>query len=241
MRISSGFIVLVLVAAALPCQGRLICWLRAEGSGRDQIGGIHGRVEGNVGYAASPYGRAFLLNGQEGGIHLGDPPQLRLTGSFSIRAFVHAFGLPKEESIHAQIVFRGDDRPGTDPYFLAIEPDGNLLFAVDYAEEQRYQIVTPMPLLRWVEIVATFDARSNVLKLYLDGKLRASGVSPGPPVAVLDPGYNPGVSIGNHNRAPSNWYNMPLNGMIDEVQIYDSVVQPLGPGSYDNILPDASP
>ncbi len=88
-------------------------------------------------------------------------------------------------------------------------------------------------------MVATFDVKTNKLSLYLDGKLKVSGISPGPPIKDLDPDYNPGVSIGNHNRAPSNWFNMPLDGMIDEVQIYDSVVKSLGPDKYDNILPDA--
>jgi hypothetical protein len=56
------------------------------------------------------------------------------------------------------------------------------------------------------------------MRIYLDGNLSGERYTSTTPFRDLDPNWGPLVGIGNHGD--SGVYNMPFNGVIDELQIY---------------------
>ena len=64
---------------------------------------------------------------------------------------------------------------------------------------------------KWYFVVATFDGK--LACIYVDGKLAASAKTPSAGIAS----NNSGITIGDNQEGGSRF----LNGVIDEVKIYD--------------------
>jgi hypothetical protein len=62
------------------------------------------------------------------------------------------------------------------------------------------------------------------MSLYENGTVVAYGVTPNRPFRDLDPTQNPGVGIGNSNYQSN--YNVPFNGLIDELSVYNRALTP---------------
>ena len=62
---------------------------------------------------------------------MADSNSLKLTHSLSIEGWIKVTGFPAgSPTDHGEILFRGDDRGGLDPYSLSVEPNGQILFMV---------------------------------------------------------------------------------------------------------------
>ena len=64
-------------------------------------------------------GAPLALDGGHRRVFIPDDPAFHLTESLTIEAYIAVDRYPTASSL-AQIVFRGDNRPGRDPWFLAI-------------------------------------------------------------------------------------------------------------------------
>ena len=73
----------------------------------------------------------------------------------------------------SQIIFRGDDDIGMDPFLIELR-NTNLFFAVtDYAN-QMAAVRAPINLHQWHQVAGTLDGTTGNLRLYLDGNLVAA-------------------------------------------------------------------
>lgn len=193
----------------------------------DVVNRCEGKLTGGATYSEGIKGKAFDLNGKRAAIQMPDIDAYKFTGSFSLDLWIYVRELPSGGTSPAgQILFRGDDRNGLDPYFLAVSNDGYLIFGIDAAEGSRFTIQTIAPVRRWAHITATFDIRERGTALYIDDALRASGNSSVRPFRDLDSGWGPALSIGNVQRQEAGIHNQPFNGLIDEIRIYEGVIQP---------------
>ena len=201
----------------VPAPAGLVGWWKADGSTLDVTGANPGTPFGGVGYEPGVVGQAFSFDGMNDGVGLGDPVELALTGSLTVEAWVLVRSFPRSSNIWGQIVFRGDDRGGRDPYFLAATPGGGIIFAVE-SNARRDSVTAQVSLGVPVHVAGTLDVATGTLSLYFDGNLVASRSTAVRPIGALDPSASPGVGIGNH--APSTVFNQPFHGWIDEVAIY---------------------
>ncbi len=82
-------------------------------------------------------------------------------------------------------------------------------------------------------VVATYDSRTGIKAIYLDGKLQAKhAYPPGTQMMVGGPGN---VTIGNTPIAPAG--AEPFNGILDEVAFYDVAITPSEVAThYKNIM-----
>jgi hypothetical protein len=202
-------------AAVAPPSG-LVSWWTADNTAAD-LEGLNNATLSNVTYAAGEVGQAFNFNGSNGWAALGDPPSLAFTSSFSIEGWIKVNGLPTGNNGNP-IMFRGDDRPGLDPYVLSIGTNGNLVFQVN-STTAGASIQAPIPTGQFVHVAATLDDATGAMTLYENGAVVAQTTTTVRPFGPLDPTQQPGVGIGNSN-AISN-FNVPFNGLIDELAVYD--------------------
>jgi hypothetical protein len=163
---------------------------------------------------------SLLFNGSTTRISIPDYPQLQLTNSLTLEAFILALSYPQSAINESQIIFRGDDEIGRDPYFLELR-DTNLFFGIT-ATEPVVSVQAPITLHQWHHVAGTLDGPSGNMRLYIDGNLVASTTTSVRPYQKLI-GQNPGLGIGN---VQSGNYAEYFNGFIDEVRISDTALTP---------------
>src|SRR5205823_9622808 len=93
----------------------------AETNALDSAGTNHG-VAVSTGYTAGMIGQAFNFNG--GRVEIPDNSSFCLTNALSIMGWVHPTGPGYA------ILWRGDDRPGMDPYVLSMQGNNNIAFMI---------------------------------------------------------------------------------------------------------------
>ena len=183
-------------------------------------------LQGGVKTGAGMTGSAYLFDGTNGVVRLPDADALKLTGAFSLSAWVFADVLPDNPTGYGQIVFRGDSRFGYDPYFLALDKSGNLIFHLAAADNRSAEIAAPFPLHQFVYVTASLDDTTGLMRLSLNNRLAVQAQTDIRPFRDLLPDWNPGVGIGNTQDAG---VNEPFHGVIDQVRFYDTVIGPVTP------------
>jgi hypothetical protein len=118
------------------------------------------------------------------------------------------------------------DRPGTvfdgrspvEGFFLGIQQDGALRLNIYHPPSGGEGAVStsPVPLDAWTHVAGVFDGSSQTLRVYIAGV--EAGVA-----AATYPYYDSYISaaMGNNRWAPGDGQWAPLNGILDEVRLYD--------------------
>jgi len=173
-------------------------------------------------------GNAIDFQGDlNGGAFTADGPEFVLTRSLSVSCWVYprAFSHPLATSPQAQIVFRGDDRSGLDPYHLTLSRTGYYAFGVAGPGETSV-LHAPAKLNAWAHLLGTLDDATGEMRLYVNGKLAAELTTNVRPLGPLDPNYRPGIAIGNTQFPQGGRHRQPFDGMIRDVRIYNEAVSP---------------
>ena len=99
----------------------------------------------------------------------------------------------------SQIIAKGDDAAGQDPYFIRLEPvseDVKITFAVwdpDLSEDRYMSVVVKAGFVRnrWIHLAGVLDTAAGQMRLYLNGRqvgvqevLGASGADRNMPVEI---------------------------------------------------------
>jgi hypothetical protein len=166
----------------------------------------------------SPYGALGLeFTGGNQRVFVPDSLALALTQSLTLEAFIRYDGAPSGTVGFTQIVFRGDDRGALDPYFLAVNTAGQLVFHVENQAGADADLFSPMPISQGVfmHVAGTLDDATGVQRLFINGVEVATQVTSIRPFGTLT-GSNPGIGIGNLQSA---LLRQGFDGVIDFVQI----------------------
>ncbi|HEV2472065.1 MAG TPA: FG-GAP-like repeat-containing protein, partial [Chthonomonadales bacterium] len=126
-----------------------------------------------------------------------------------------------------QIIFRGDNRGGYDPYFLAVTPSGEVEFQVQDANNNTAVVQAPVPANQFVYIVGSLNNTTNEMSLYINGGLAAQTFTSIRPLGQLDSGFNPGIGIGNV-QDPSA-YTEGFDGVIADAAVFNRSLPPVQP------------
>jgi hypothetical protein len=253
---SAGFrasLLSVLVSAttlclACPALAGTVAWYRfEEGIGKEFATGVgtvldssrnklHGTCQNDPGgayaHAIAPFGEAaFTISHRGDWVFVPDSPKLRLTKSLTLEAWVRIRRF-QPNGLANFILFRGDDRPGNDPYVLALDPrEETLHFTVEgpgrKAGDPLARVSTPFARLlgKTVHVAGVLDDATGFLGLYVNGRLMASMKTHVRPEADLHPIYQPGLGIGGFfaGRPPGSFC---IDGTIDEARISNVALSP---------------
>jgi len=208
--------------------GGLVGWWPGDGSAKDVVGRNDGTALAGVTFTKAMRGEGFSFDGDNSYISVPDSPSLRLTASLTIECWLLVSRLPDDRNIcgWGMIFLRGDDRPGLDPYFIAVRPEGTVVFHIEDGTSQIAELATPIPTGRFVHVAAILDDRTGEMRIYLDGKVVAQRVTKVRPFGDLDPASNPGIGIGNTQGHPASPYPESFCGIIDELRVYSRALSP---------------
>lgn len=195
----------------------------------DLINQYHGTPLGGPTYREFPAssGRIGLgFDGIDDRVFIPDHSRFAFADSLTIEAYIRVEGIPPTCCGNSMIVFRGDDRPGLDPYFLGVQADGRLFFAINSLSNQESRVISGLPLAQGVlfHVAGTLNGATGEQRLFVNGRLVSSATTSLRPFPVLT-GQNPGVAIGNVQSGAHQQY---FRGFIDEVRLANIE---LGPSS----------
>ena len=165
------------------------------------------------------------FSGRDDRLFVNDDPAFASTDGLTLEAIVRYDGTIPDTLDQSQILFRGDDRGGQDPWFLAVRTDGRLMFHVVGETGDYVQILSParLPVGRLMQVAGTLDCGSREMRLYIDGEPVCVAVTNLRPMQSLDPNAKPGIGIGN---VQSSTFNEAFNGLISEVRISSRALDP---------------
>ena len=197
-------------AQSIP-QSSLVGWWRADGNAQDSARRHDGTLPFGMNYARGKIGQAFDFDGSSRRrVSIPDSPDFKLTRALTIEGWIY----PRQ--FGGIIFFRGDDRPGLDPWQIDLRTAGFVGFQITDAQNQTVRIEAPVQLNQWQHIAATFGTKGS-LKLFVNGELAGQTNTTLRPLGELDPTQNPAIGIGNIGGTS---YQEPFNGLIGEMALY---------------------
>ncbi|MBI1334273.1 MAG: hypothetical protein GC165_15495 [Armatimonadetes bacterium] len=173
-----------------------------------------------------PGGLGVEFWGQSSGWMIVDHPALALEKQFTISAWLkpYAYVLSGPQ---AQIMFRGDDRPGLDPYSMAIHDDGTIFLRFDSDDNVTTECksTTKLPVNQWSHVVGTFDSYAHAMKIWVNGKLENTTQTDRHPIGRLEAIDSAGLGVGNvqWDKGP---HNQPYHGVIADLRLYNVALDP---------------
>ncbi len=233
---AAGAVLTLLFFAKWLVAGEVAHWTLAEGpvgsaaSGTNTIldvsgNGHHGTPYGGPVYTQACGGEVGLLfDGTDDRVFVPDAPGFALTQSLTLEAVIRLDSLLPAPH-QRQIVFRGDDQLGLDPYYLAVVPStGQLKFHIqDHTNGTSIVFSSPaVPPGSVVHVAGTLNDATGEQRVYVDRTLVASTITGIRPIGQLI-GSNPGIGIGSLSIPAVDQY---LHGAILEVRISDQALEP---------------
>ncbi|HTB82083.1 MAG TPA: DUF4019 domain-containing protein [Candidatus Sulfotelmatobacter sp.] len=190
-----------------------------EDSTIDSVSGSKA-VNENVTYTDGMVGRAFAFSpdkftyGTYTGVKVTDRPEFELTKAMTITGWIRVRGTGY------MIFWRGDNRPGLDPYSLSMQGNHDLRFTICNENGLSAMVDADIPYDEWIHIAATLDRNTGYsrLRLYTNAVLAAEAKTDLRPFGELQSGASPGVGIGNVNDGGNTF---PFLGDIDELALYN--------------------
>jgi hypothetical protein len=116
----------------------------------------------NVGLVGHWSGEDNTINSVTG---KSDEPKYALTNSLTIEGWIR----PRGDGY--VIFYRGDRRPGLDPYALSMRADNHCSFSITDQEGHSASVETTVPYYVWTHVAATLDGESGAMKIFTNGIL----------------------------------------------------------------------
>lgn len=169
-------------------------------------------------------GVVYDFDGKRSGILIPDMRALEITESFTVSTWIN-LRTYVNDGPGAQILFRGDDRGGLDPYTLVVHSDGTVNFSVQNAENRGFHVSAELPLQKWTHVMASWDMTTGKMVMWIDGKNVAFATTTVFPFASLNRDWAPGIGIGNvqNEKGP---HNQPINGQLSDLRLLKGVWTP---------------
>ena len=196
---------------------QLALW-SGEGNGRDALGLHHATLLGGTTFASGLEGRAFSLDGEDDFMRVEYAPDLDLTGSFSLAAWV----FPTTDERLQVLLSQWKPNVGR-KYRLAIEPGQVLGLAISddahQADSDFHYFVSPNNALTrnvWNHVVAVYDQTRGVRHLYANGR-EVARRQDFPITLTRD---TTDLLLGVQHTEPASIASTHFKGFMDEVSIY---------------------
>ncbi|MBI3852696.1 MAG: DUF1565 domain-containing protein [Verrucomicrobia bacterium] len=222
------------LSANLSFGGSLIGWWPGEGNANDNAGTNHGTLRNGTTFAAGAVDQAFSFDGVDDFVEIPDSPLWDFgTNGFSIAMWLN-FRTVKSTVIMGQSVGEGNQNKWLIEYDPAPGPGLHFYINRDTFVEGISTVQTDfMPVAgQWYHIVVTRNGIAY--NLFIDGAIAATGND-----SNSIPNPNSLLYIGQAEFAPGESAQY-MDGLIDEVSIYNRVLPPQEVSLLYNTSPLAS-
>src|SRR5688572_11889913 len=119
-------------------------WLRPNGQITVEGRTVKPRVTEGAKVYRHHFGAVYAFAGPKSGVHFGDLSPLKLTDSMTVSLWINPRSYVNDGP-GAQILFRGDDRNGVDPYNLVLHGDGTINFSVQQEDQRGMRVTAGLP------------------------------------------------------------------------------------------------
>ena len=220
-----GIVALVFAAAMGHSAPLPALWLDPRGQFLVEGKVAASRLSDGARMVRTPLGLGLDLSGTgRAGMFAEDAPALRLTGSLTVSTWVYVRRYASN-NWQSEVLFRGDDRPGYDPFHLMLEAQGTIAFGIDDRDGFRTQVRNEIPLNTWVHITGVYDQGAREIRLWVNERMVATSATQRVPLAELDARYLPGIGIGNV-ESDQGANNQPMDGMVADLRVYGAALDP---------------
>jgi uncharacterized repeat protein (TIGR01451 family) len=216
----------VQTCSAPPVPGNMVAWWSGDDTPRDIAAGNNGTLNGGMGYAAGKVLNGFSLDGTDDYVSAPDSVGLSPTGAVTIDAWVNPDTLVADANGRTIVSKYDSATAGESSYLLRMINGGQILFAVYGPGGEIRSVLTPGSISTglFTHVAATFDASTDVLKIYLNGADTAAPVVGGSTLITSISDSTTPVRIGALKEGAS--LGGFFDGVIDEVEIFNVVLTP---------------
>lgn len=187
----------------------LVSWWPTDGNALDSMHNNNGTIHGEIKFADSPSGKAFLFDG--GYVEIPDSPSLRFSGPFSLALWMK---ISAYKNYLAAIITKGDHSWRLQRDFLG----HSVLFSITGVNHSTFNGHPPIDLPatgvvddgKWHHVAAVYDGTHEAI--YIDGNLDVACPCSGFP--SVD---GSSVEIGSSSDAPTRTFN----GELNDLRIYN--------------------
>jgi hypothetical protein len=193
--------------------------------------GHDGHFFGDLTYRSVAFrtdGAPLVFDGGRKRVFIADDLAFQLTDSLTIEAYIAVDRYPSAQANMAQIVFRGDDRPGHDPWFLAITTSGKLRFLIadDNGLASVLESPDPIPMGPLLHVAAMLDHHSGTQTLLVNHQPVATTTTTIRPAGRLT-ASRAGIGIGNWAKFSHQGFAGTIRGVrISSRALSSSQLQP---------------
>ncbi|MGB7984257.1 MAG: Ig-like domain-containing protein [Terracidiphilus sp.] len=220
--------------ACYPQNPGLVSWWKGDDDATDLMGHNNGTLENGAGFALGAVNDAFSFNGNNQYVLIGEPvpADLQIQNNITLSAWIYptayptSNGTPSGSATWGMIMGSDYNYNGASVFLngtqnaLTNVPIGSIEFALGDGSAWHLALTTTqVPLNQWTLVTAAATA-NNPMQVYFNG--------------VAQPTVNDGTSLWTGTVAYSNseWFaigqdsatNYPFNGLIDEVQVYNTAL-----------------
>jgi hypothetical protein len=218
------------VGACFAQPSGLVGWWKGDDDATDHMGNNNGTLVNGAGFALGQVNDAFSLNGSNQYVLIGSPvpADLQIQNNITLSAWIYPTAYPTTGGSSSYGFIVGsqiDGVYGGATLFYAADtqtnaPPGHIDFQIgDGSSWHDTYTKTQAPLNQWTLVTATRTSGTATAQIYFNGVAQA--------VASPDPVWNGTISY-----PASDWFaigqevneNRPFTGLIDEVQVYNTVL-----------------
>jgi hypothetical protein len=221
-----GLILFIFELSGLAQSGGVVAWWKLDkvidGKVLDSASGVEDALNGNYKLVPGVLGEALKFDGFTTVIKRKAELAPKLTGDFSLQAWVALAEYPWNWCPVA-----AQEKEGKAGYYFGIGPKGEVGLKME-VNGQWVECVSEarIPLRKWVQLTAAFNEKTGI-KIYIDGKLSAELKTSGKltPAAYMDLV----IGMNRDKRTPSDpvrpfatlpaWFS--LDAILDELKIYN--------------------
>src|SRR5581483_6715243 len=209
--LSSNVLLTVNRSVGVSAPSNTISWWRAEANANDVYALNNGSVSGGVTYTPGEVGQAFCFDPSSGCVTAADSPSLRLSGQFSIEAWINTRSTASSHPDQS-IVSKVGGAVGNNGYQLVLS--GNNIVGQFNSPGQNWpgnQLIASGVMVSnvWTHVAWTYDQSTS--RIYINGQLAASSAIGSHAVVTNSAPFR--ISGDDNNHAY-------FDGFIDEPAIY---------------------
>jgi len=216
------------VGACYPQPSGLVSWWKGDGDATDHMSNNNGTLENGVGFALGAVNDAFSFNGSNQYVLIGEPvpADLQIQNNITLSAWVYLTSYPASGSYYTMLGSENSSDVGIGLYIYGGgcngcgRPAGSLDLDIGSGSSWYSAYTTSqLPLNQWVLVTAVASANQPD-QFYFNGVLQPYLGQSGESIWNGTVSYS-GTWFAIGQSVSSNW---PFNGLMDEVQVYNTAL-----------------
>jgi hypothetical protein len=201
------------VPQCVPAPAGLISWWRGENNSLDSAGGNNGTPMGGVAFSTGVAGQGFALNGTNAYLDVPSSPSLKLTGPFTVEAWIKYLRTSGTYS-SVLVVAKGVDGEGPVDWAMGVSPNRTLRPHVNVGGTWVYfDCATTLNTNTWYHVAMVYSGTN--LSGYVNGVLDGTEAVSGALQASDD-----SLKIGAYSPVNGYYSKGFFPGQLDEISLY---------------------